>query len=82
MPKANSLLDDMHASLCHRRGPLPWYETLPADLRREAEQIKYQWKSGVLKATKRSLSLVMSKSLKARGVTIGYWGVQRWLEAD
>lgn len=79
-PPASSLLDDVRATLQARKGPPPWYETLPAALKAEIDAIKADWKGGRLQATKTSLSVSISKALAARGVKIGHSGVIRWLE--
>jgi len=75
------LIDDVKAEL-PRKGQPPWHETLPDDLRAEIEDVRKAWLAGQLPAaTKTGLSAALSKALKARGVDIGPFGVQRWLES-
>lgn len=74
------LLEDVKETLPARRGFAPWYEKLPADLLAEIVDVKRQWQSGKLPATKTALGASLSKALAARGVRIGQLGVIRWLE--
>lgn len=76
---ARSLLDEVENSLPKGKGFAPWYEKLPDDIRKECEQIKAAWQAGRL-GTKTGLATALSRSLKARGIDIGYAGVVRWLE--
>jgi len=80
-PKS-SLIDEVFAcpGLVKRSGNIPWHDTIPADLRRELEEIRAQWRAGHRKATKLGLAKAISQVLAARGFTIGYQGVRRWLD--
>jgi hypothetical protein len=80
MAKKPSLLEEVKAGLPTRKGFAPWYETLPADLRDEIEEIRRMWHTGTLTTTKTALGMQLSKSLNSRGVTIGHSGVIKWLE--
>lgn len=62
-------------------GALPWYEKVPAETRKEIEDIKRDWHSGKLTAPKWTLARTISATLKQDGIAnIGIWGVVRWLE--
>lgn len=74
------LLDAVRSTLPQRRGYAPWYETLPADLKAEVDDIKAAWKAGKIQASKTGLSASLSRALEERGVKIGYLGIARWLE--
>lgn len=76
---AKSIVDEVLESLPKRRGFSPWYENLPDDVREECDTIKrllHEGKAG----TKTAISHRLSRSLKARGIDIGYAGVLKWLE--
>lgn len=62
-------------------GVRPWYETLPAEARKELEEIKRDWHSGKISVPKWTLARTISATLKQDDIlNIGAWGVVRWLE--
>ena len=79
MAKARSLIEEVSDNLPRARGPKPWHEMLPPDIQSECEQIKAAWRDGKL-GTKNCLAWTLSRSLKARGIEIGHYGILRWLE--
>jgi hypothetical protein len=79
MAKAKSLIEEVSDNLPRAKGLRPWYETLPSDLQSECEQIKAAWRAGKM-GTKTGLAWTLSRSLKARGIEIGHYGIVRWLE--
>lgn len=80
MAKAKtSLLEEVKAGLPSRRGLAPWYETLPAEVMKEVEDITNLWLTGSLDTTKTALGHQLSKSLKKRGYNIGHSGIIQWL---
>lgn len=78
--KKKRLLDSVIDTLPKRKGFAPWYETLPADIKAEVDDIKAAWKAGKLQASKTGLSASISKALAEHGIKIGHLGVTRWLE--
>lgn len=80
MAKAKlSLLDEVKAGLPTRRGLTPWYETVPADVMQEVQQIATMWVSGELRTTKTGLGHQLSRVLKRRGLNIGPSCIIQWL---
>jgi hypothetical protein len=74
-----SLLDDVVANL-PRKGQAPWHTTIAPELLAELEEIKARFLAGQIPAaTKTGLATALSKSLKARGITVGHRGVESWL---
>jgi len=76
------LSDKIRKALPARAGGVrPWHETLPAETRKELEEIKRDWHSGKLTSPKWTLARTISATLKQDEITtIGTWGVVRWLE--
>ena len=81
MPKAGgSLMSEVVAGL-PRRGPAQWQTLIAGDLAQELEQIKRQFVAGKIpNATRTGLAMALAKSLKARGIQIGFRGVDAWLK--
>lgn len=76
------LSDKIRKALPTRAGGVrSWYETLPADTRKELEEIKRDWHSGKILVPKWTLARTISATLKQDDIlNIGAWGVVRWLE--
>lgn len=73
------LLDEIMRRL-PKRGFTPWHEKLDPAMRAEIEQIKADFHSGRLAATKTGLAMAISATMREAGVEIGRAGVTRWLE--
>lgn len=76
----SSLFNEVVAGL-PRRGPAQWQTLITGDLAVELEQIKTKFRAGKIPtATRTGLSMALAKSLKARGIDIGFRGVESWLK--
>lgn len=74
--------EKIRKALPERAGGLrPWHESLPAETRKELEGIRREWHDGKIKAAKWTLARTISETMKQDGIiSIGAWGVVRWLE--
>lgn len=81
MAKSRTLLEEVRA-LLPKKGQKPWHERTDPELRKELEAIKADFLAGKMGpgVTKTGLSTALAKSLKDRGMEIGFSGVQRWLQ--
>lgn len=83
MARKPTLLEEMRQHL-PRKGTPPWHEMIDPEIREELLAIKRDFFAGKLgpKVTKTGLAAALSKTLTARGITVGPWGVQRWLDKN
>lgn len=75
------LIDQVRQAM-PKKGQPPWYTLVSPDLLAELKEVVESFKAGELKGSKTGLAYALSKSLEARGVTIGVRGVQSWLERN
>jgi hypothetical protein len=58
-----------------------WMDRISADAKAELEEIKRQYRSGAIKARRRTLARAISRHLRERGIcSIGHYGVEAWLQ--
>lgn len=76
------LLDAVVASLpTTYHGIGHWIDTLPGDTRAELEEIKAQYRGGLIQTPRRTLAKAISSQLRDRGISrIGFPGVEAWLQ--
>lgn len=80
--KSGNLVDDVLAKL-PRKGTTPWHLQLSPELLAEVEDIRSRfWAGEFPRATKTGMAHALSKSLRDRGVDIGFRGVEKWLQRD
>ena len=76
------LLDAVVASLpTTYHGIGLWIDSLPDAARVELEEIKRQYKAGLIQSPRRTLARAISSQLQDRGICrIGFSGVEAWLQ--
>lgn len=79
---ATRLLDAVVASLPRTyHGIGLWIDNITGDDRLELDEIKRQYRAGMIKTPRRTLAKVISQQLAKRGIyQIGFSGVETWLQ--